>query len=74
MEDEHWRAHEHHHFHQEKVDFGGSTFRYLTSFCWQYVQYRSHDLAPLEQEAEEAARQFIAKKQAERESAGTLDS
>ena len=53
-----WRAHEHHHFWQEREVFKG-TMRYVAAFVWQYVRHRSHDEAPLEREADEAARLYV---------------
>ncbi len=55
LQQRHWRAHEHHHFWQETHYFKGQTWRYLLAFIWQYLRHRSHDDAPLEREAEEAA-------------------
>jgi hypothetical protein len=60
-----WRAHEHHHFVQEREYFGGNTVRYALAFVWQYARHMSHDKAPLEIEANEAAARGVeAKKQA----------
>jgi hypothetical protein len=55
LRNEFWRAHEHHHVWQERHRFP-NTLAYLSAFVWQYVRYRSHDAAPLEIEADEAAR------------------
>lgn len=46
-----WRAHEHHHFWQEREYFRCRTLPYLWAFIWQYARHRSHGGAPLEQEA-----------------------
>jgi hypothetical protein len=54
-----WRAHEHHHIVQLDTYFGGSNIRYLMAFVWQYVRYRSHDRAPLEEDADRAADDFV---------------
>lgn len=54
-----WRAHEHHHFFQEREVYR-STARYLFAFVWQYVRHRSHGGAPLEREADEAAHRHMA--------------
>jgi predicted kinase len=59
LRQEAWRAHEHHHVWQERHVFR-STPRYALAFVWQYIRYRSHDAAPLEREAEEAARRYVA--------------
>lgn len=59
LRDDFWRAHEHHHVWQEKHRFCCS-LAYLVAFLWQYVRYRSHDAAPLEIEADEAAREYLA--------------
>lgn len=56
-----WRAHEHHHLVQFERDFKGSNWKYLSTFVWQYIRYRSHDRAPLEIEANEAADRAIEK-------------
>ncbi|HRI44730.1 MAG TPA: hypothetical protein PLL78_02355 [Fimbriimonadaceae bacterium] len=64
LRDDFWRAHEHHHVWQEKHRFRNS-LTYLLAFVWQYVRYRSHDAAPLEMEADEAARHALASKEAQ---------
>jgi hypothetical protein len=58
QQDAWWRAHEHHHFVQERERFGGSTLRYVWAFAWEYARY-GHDRAPLEIEANEAADQAM---------------
>lgn len=54
-----WRAHEHHHVAQLRGRFKGSNLRYLGAFVWQYVRYGSHERAPLEVEANEAATKYV---------------
>lgn len=48
-----WRAHEHHHFVQERR-FRNSFF-YLAAFAWEYVRHGHHDRSPLEIEADQVA-------------------
>lgn len=55
LRDPFWRAHEHHHLWQERHMFA-NTFTYLLAFVWQYIRYGGRDRAPLEIEADEAAR------------------
>ncbi len=56
--DDFWRAHEHHHVWQERHLFRNS-WTYVLGFAWQYVRYRGHDDAPLEKDADEAARREL---------------
>lgn len=74
LADDHWRAHEHHHYVQERVAFRGVTPVYLLAFVWQYVRFWGHDNAPLEIEAEEAARKYSAAIRTKSEPEGYLRS